>query len=235
MVDRSLNYGRPLIERFLRNVQDAGLVLDLGAGHGDDLLIARRVHPQAELHAVEVHKPYIQELTQKGIRVHPIDMERNKLPFDDGAVDVVIMNQTLEHAKEVFWIFHETTRVLRLGASLIIGVPNLAAWHNRVLLALGKQPSQLRNYSAHIRGWTKGDMAKLIEECFGGYVLSGFGGSNFYPFPPLVARPLARLFPTLAWGICMHWRKQKQYRRGFLEYPVQQRLETNFFLGEEPG
>ncbi len=47
--------------------------------------------------------------------------------------------------------------------------------------------------------------------------------------------PLARLFPTLAWGICMHWRKQKQYRRGFLEYPVQQRLETNFFLGEEPG
>jgi hypothetical protein len=57
-------------------------------------------------------------LSWKGIIVHPLNIKRDMLPYDSGQIDAVIANQILEHTKELFWIFHEVTRVLARGASL---------------------------------------------------------------------------------------------------------------------
>lgn len=234
MIDKSLNYGRHHIENFLQASAPYQVVLDLGAGHGDDLLLAQKFDPEVDLHALESYPPYIEELQQKGINVFSANIEREPMPFDDESVDVIIMNQIMEHVKEVFWILHEVTRVLKVGGSFIVGVPNLASLHNRLLLLVGKQPSPLKNHSAHVRGYTKGDFRNLLNSGFSqGYQLKNFGGSNFYPFPPAVARPLAIALPTMAWGIFMRWQKTKQYTDGFLRYPAEKKLETNFYLGEE--
>ena len=236
MIDRSLNYGRDQIARFAQLCGRLGRVLDLGAGHGDDLLIVRSESPGAEVHGVEVCPEYAAQLAGKGIRVHALNIERDALPFADGSLDLVIANQVLEHVKELFWIFHEISRVLPVGGKLIIGVPNLAALHNRILLALGKQPSPLKNNSAHIRGFTKGDLLQFLDSCFpAGYRLLRFGGSNFYPFPPVIARPLARLCPNMAWSIFFLLEKQREYGREFLEFPARERLETNFYVGTDGG
>lgn len=234
VIDRSLNYGRHLIGKYLASAShdSMNVVLDLGAGRGSDLLLARDHNPACQLHAIEVHPEYQKELRRKGIVVHPMNIERDRFPFRNGSVDVVMANQILEHLKEIFWVLHEATRVLRIGGQLIIGVPNLASLHNRLLLALGKQPTCLQNRSAHVRGYTKSDLVRLLGTCFpDGYNLKQFGGSNFYPFPPLVARPLAAMFPTMAWGIFLMFQKQRTYVREFLEHPAMYRLETNFFLG----
>jgi hypothetical protein len=83
--------------------------------------------------------------------------------------------------KELFWIAHQVSRVLRVGGSFVIGVPNLASLHNRVLLALGRQPTSIRSASAHVRGFTKPDLAAFLGDCFpGGYRLDGLAGGNFY-------------------------------------------------------
>jgi methionine biosynthesis protein MetW len=233
MIDRELNYGRHHIERFLTQTQMFSVVVDLGAGQGDDLYLAQKVNPSVVLHAVEVFPPYAQALQKKGIIVHSLDIEKDSLPFPDQSVDVIIMNQVVEHVKEVFWIFHEITRVLKVGGSLIVGVPNIAAWHNRILLLFGQQPTPLKNWSAHVRGWTKHDFALFLNNCFpSGYKLTDFGGSNFYPFPPFVAKPLAHIFPNAAWGIFMHWQKVAVYKDQFVTYPIQQQLETNFYTGQ---
>ena len=73
--------------------------------------------------------------------VHSLNIENDSLPFPNGSVDVLILNQVLEHTKEILWIFHETTSALRVGGKVILGAPNLAAGHNRILLVFGKQPS----------------------------------------------------------------------------------------------
>jgi len=125
-------------------------------------------------------------------------LEHDRLPFPNDHFEVVIANQILEHVKEVFWIFHEVTRTLKVGGHFIIGVPNLASLHNRVLLSLGRQPSIIKNNSAHVRGWTKHDMLRFTDSCFpNGYELRGFGGGNFYPFPGVVAKPLSFIFQML--------------------------------------
>jgi SAM-dependent methyltransferase len=128
---------------------------------------------------------------------------------------------------------HEISRILKKGGNLIIGVPNLASLHNRLLLLLGEQPSCIQNNSAHIRGYTKKDILKLLDSCFpGGYKLKQFKGSNFYPLPSFLAKPLAHVFPDFAWSIFLRLEKQKPYNKQFLEFPVENQLETNFYLGK---
>lgn len=232
MIDRSLNYGRHHIKAFLEQARPFRSVLDLGAGHGDDLGLAREVAPDAALHAIESFPPFQAELRAKGVAVHGLNIERDALPFDDGSVDIVLMNQVMEHLKEVFWVMHEVSRVLPVGGSLLLGVPNLASLHNRMLLLAGRQPSPIKTNSAHVRGFTRPDLVQFFQSVFpNGYRVAGFGGSNFYPLPPLLARPLASAFPTLAWGIFFRLVKQREYHREFVEFPATQQLETNFYVG----
>ena len=232
VVDKSLNYGRTLIRRYLKDA-DYSTVLDIGAGAGTDLLPAREFNQNVELNAIECHDHYLNILRSIDIDAHKIDIEKDRLPFPDRSMDVVIVNQVIEHTKEIFWIFHEISRVLADSGTLIVGMPNLASLHNRLLLLFGIQPTQIKAGSAHVRGYTKNDFLKFLEAGFpGGYRLCHFGGCNFYPFPPFVAKPLARMFPSMAWGILFKLEKRKRYANGFLEYPASQSFETNFYLGE---
>ncbi|MBF8964586.1 class I SAM-dependent methyltransferase [Pontibacter sp. FD36] len=234
MIDRDLNYGRHIIKSYLSS-EGVGpkTVLDLGAGQGADLLIARHANPEATLHAVECYGPYIESLKSKNIEVHSLNIECDSLPFEDQSIDIVIANQILEHTKEIFWIFHEVTRVLKPGGKFIVGVPNLASFHNRLMLLFGSQPTSLKNNSAHVRGYTLPDLKRFVHSCFpNGYKISKFAGSNFYPFPPMLARPLASLLPSMAWAIFLMLEKKNTYTNEFLNYPITERLETNFYLGK---
>jgi SAM-dependent methyltransferase len=236
VIDRSLNYGRRVVARFLAEAGPLANVLDLGAGWGDDLAAARRLHPGATLYGVETHAPAVLDLQSQGVHVLQCNLERDRLPLADASMDAVIQNQVLEHAKEVFWIIHEATRVLAVGGSMILGVPNLASLHNRVLLVAGRQPSVIKTLSAHVRGFTKPDLLGFLAGAFpGGFETADFAGSNFYPFPAPLARPLAALFPTLAWGMFFRLVKRRAYRGEFLDYLARNPLETNFYTGPGGG
>ncbi len=228
----ALNYGRDHIHEFCQRSMPYQSVLDIGAGSGDDLEIARQINPAALVQAVESYPANVRRLTAQGIPVFPIDIEHDRIPIEDGRVDLVIVNQVLEHIKEIYWVFHEISRVLPVGGSLIVGVPNLASLHNRILLALGIQPTSIRTNSAHVRGFTRGAILQFLEDIYPkGYELKGFKGANFYPFPPFIARQMASLFPSLAWGMFLWLQKRRPYRREFLEAPLVQELETNYYVG----
>lgn len=232
MIDRSLNYGRQLIERFIGETDVERVVLDIGAGRGHDLAAASRLIPKAKLFAVECWPPFAQDLERRGIDVFRIDLEKDRLPLPNESVDIVIANQILEHTKEIFWIFHEVSRTLKTGGKFIIGVPNLASLHNRLLLLVGKQPSVIKSASAHVRGYTRQDLFDFVETCYpSGYALTRWGGSNFYPFPPVLAKPLATALPSLAWGMFLCLEKRLPYKDEFIRYPQERRIETNFFVG----
>ena len=128
MIDKSLNYGRCIIEHYLRLAMPYRYVLDIGAGRGDDLSIARKINDSAELFAIERDGIDVTQLESLAIDVYLADIEQTRLPFEDESMDVIIANQILEHTKELFWVFHEISRVLRHKGKLILGVPNLAAF-----------------------------------------------------------------------------------------------------------
>jgi SAM-dependent methyltransferase len=231
-IDHAESYGPEVIRRFVGSLPHPERALDLGAGTGRDLKIVKSIHPGVEAIAVEAASTYARELTAIADRVLTLDIERAQLPFPDGSLDLVIANQVLEHAKEIFWIFHEISRAVRIGGHVLIGVPNVASWHNRLLLLFGVHPTQHKLCSAHVRPFSKRDTLKFLEACFpGGYQLASFAGAQFYPFPPPIARTLARAFPTAAFSIFFLLRKLRPYADEFATYPSRARFETNFWSG----
>jgi len=213
----------------MRHVRDG---LDLGPGLGEDLQAIRRAHPAARLIGLEAHPPYAAALRAKGFEVIGLDLERAAIPFPDDSIDLIVANQVLEHVKEVFWILHEVARVLRVGGSVVVGVPNLASLHNRLLLAIGRQPTSIANWSAHVRGYTRRDLVALLDKPFPeGFRLAEARGANFYPLPGFLARPAARIWPGAAWGFFGRFEKARAYDGEYLRWPARESLETNFYLG----
>lgn len=220
-----LNYGRHIIKErgaghILNLISGNGNsgevhILDLGCGHGTDLRQIRESVRERNmeksgwkilLYGVENYGPYIDECELAGIRVSSLDIERDRLPGEGAPYDVIVANQVLEHTKEVFWIFAEVSRVLRPGGKFIVGVPNLASLHNRLLLLLGKHPTPIQTLSAHVRGFTAEDLRIFgTEGDF--FKVTHVAGSNFYPFPVPVAKFLAKLFPSLAWGLFVEFER----------------------------
>lgn len=119
LVDPRLNYGRDIIAEYLTVVASFVTVIDIGAGEGKDIASARRVCPMARAIAIEGYALYADRLRGEGIEVYQIDIERDRLPCESENADVVISNQVLEHTKEIFWIFHEISRVLKVGGHLL--------------------------------------------------------------------------------------------------------------------
>jgi SAM-dependent methyltransferase len=240
-----LNYGRHIIREWaadhVRVRTGSGArqfsVLDLGCGHGTDLFNVQegiiqktQIDPGLVLlSGVENYPPYILELIEKGVEVHSLDVEHDPYPGSDGSWDILIANQVLEHTKEIFWIMAEAARILKPGGEFLVGVPNMASLHNRLLLLFGRQPTCIQSLSAHVRGFTLPDF-KAFAEQGGFFKLKAYGGSNFYPFPPSISKPLSRLFPKLSWGI--FFRLERTDRQGsFLDYLQKNELETPFYGG----
>ncbi len=232
LIDHNETYGHHIVEKFVASIIDVHTVVDLGAGTGLDLAIAKRCHPTATTIAVEAGREYAENLRGKVDQVKIVDIERETLPFNDETIDIIIANQVLEHTKEVFWIFHEVTRSLKVGGCFLIGVPNVASLHNRLLMLFGIQPTQHKLCSAHVRPFSKGDTYKFIDVCFpGGYEIVNFAGSQFYPFPRPIARVLSKVFPSAAFTIFFLLRKKKSYQDEFATYPTKANLQTNFYSG----
>jgi len=229
-VDNGETYGPHVISRFVSKLNHIDTVVDIGAGTGRDLAIVQKIHPDARTIAIEAEQSYADSLRSKVEEVHVLDIERSKFPFPETSVDLFIANQILEHTKEIFYIFDQVTRSLKVGGHFLFGVPNIASLHNRFLLLFGKHPTQNKMCSAHVRPFSKKDTITFFESCFPqGYRLVDFAGSQFYPLPATGSRIMAHMFPTMAFSIFFLIQKQKDYHDEFVAYPANANLQTNFY------
>lgn len=231
-----LRYGREIISEFVEKVPGRGTeikVLDLGAGPGIDLSNAgkrlKKKYKNVTLYGVETYAPNCDKLRKKGIEVIDIDVERSVLPFADGELDIVMANQIIEHTKEIFWIFSEISRVLKPNGRLIIGIPNLASFHNRVMLLLGMQPPCIDVVGPHVRGFTYPGF-KSFAELDGFFEILEYKASNFYPFPPQISKLLCKWFPKSGVALFFYLRRTGKEGR-YIEVLDNRFFETPYFKG----
>ena len=141
------------------------------------------------------------------------------LPVRSASVDVVIMSEVIEHLVDTDSAIEEAHRVLKPGGSLLLSTPNLAAWYNRALLAVGVQPvfSEVSMRSVfgrpgsqvagHLRMFTR----RALVEFLAAYGLRAVQvrGACYHDVPaPL--RPLDRVFchwPSVASILLVQARK----------------------------
>ena len=232
-----LNYGRETIAEMVQQQlghvpqSDPLQVLDVGFGSGADLLNIKDALPgrSVNLMGVDSDPARVSEASGKGITAVRFDIESDRLPFADHFFDVVIANQVMEHTKQIFWITSEISRVTKKSGWFIVGVPNIAALHNRILLMLGEQPASIELLGPHVRGFTKNSLVRFITADDYFRVIQ-VRGANFYPFSPSIARRLSRWLPSFS--VVLILLCQRTEKDGTFIQVLKDRLyETNYFQG----
>jgi SAM-dependent methyltransferase len=180
--------------RELRRIRDrAGTPLDLldvGCWDGETTMRYAQVLG-GSARGVEVFEPQLLAARARGVDAAHVDLEVGTFPWPDESVDVVVSNQVFEHLKNVWLPMSEVARVLRPGGYFVFSVPNLASFHNRIMLAFGHQPSSIRTFGPHIRGLTYRQTREYLE--YGRFLeVDRAVGIGFYPLPVALATPFAR-------------------------------------------
>ncbi len=118
-------------------VEPGSRVLDLGCGRGTllKMLVDRK---GVRGTGVEISEERVYAAVEKGLSVYHGDIDEGLSDYPGGMFDYVILNQTLQQARETVLLVHEA---LRVGRYIIVSFPNFAHWRARTQLLLrGRAP-----------------------------------------------------------------------------------------------
>jgi SAM-dependent methyltransferase len=138
--DRARRQAR-MLAGLLRGFAGPAVIVDLGCGDGSALAVAAGQNPGHRFVGIDWSPDALRRAHDRRLTLVRASVAApGGLPVADGAADVVIMSELIEHLVDPDGAVAEARRVLRPGGSLLVSTPNLAAWYNRGLLALGIQP-----------------------------------------------------------------------------------------------
>lgn len=170
-------------------------LLDVGCWDGEFSRRCATALGAARVLGVEVYEEQAARAQARGLGVARVDLESGRLPWQDESVDVVVCNQVLEHLKDIWLPMTEMHRVLRRGGHAILSVPNLASLHNRLLLGLGRQPTSIRVFGPHVRGYAFREFREFVSRG-GAYEVERALSAGFYPLPARLSPPFSALWPS---------------------------------------
>jgi methionine biosynthesis protein MetW len=118
-------------------IETGSRVLDLGCGNGD-LIKLLEDEKKAVVQGIELKEEAIYRCVEKGLSVFHGDIDAGLKEYPDKSFDYVILNQSMQEAKNAGFIIDEA---LRVGRKAIVGFPNFANLKGRFRLFFkGKTP-----------------------------------------------------------------------------------------------
>jgi len=155
---------------------------------------------RVKLYGIDVCDNALKIAKSKGYIVKKVDLNEENIPYEADFFDLVLCIDIIEHTVYPENILQEAKRVLKKEGDLIVVVPNIASWFNRLLLLFGFYPWSVESTgvmelgdvfyhatSGHMRTYTKQSIYSLlrmvgfkISECMGTSINVGQAYENFY-------------------------------------------------------
>lgn len=161
-----------LIEQVYRNAgnnellalvpKTAHRVLDVGCGAGDNA----RILTQAghEVVGVTLSPAEAQSAARYCRRVEIVDLEHDRMPFEEGSFDLLLMSHVLEHVRDPAAVLDTLSPLIPLGASALIAVPSMSHWRLRWRFLRGdwRRNDDGPMDRTHVQFWSYETAAELL-------------------------------------------------------------------------
>lgn len=217
------------IDAVLRLKEDESL-LDVGTGPGVFLHRLRREGHRGKLTGVDASAGMIEKARKTEDGVEFLQGDAQKLPFADGAFDVVTARHMLYHVPDIGAALAEARRVLRRGGKFL-AVTNYSDFMSEYWEAVGEAARELRGDSAQ-------ELARMLKTSSGdrftekngpGFIWEAFGNARMVLVKSALrfetAEPVLRYFDscrTLRNFSIELWRPAREA----MEVAVKRRLES---------
>jgi methionine biosynthesis protein MetW len=186
-------------------------VLDVGVGDGVyERLLTGNVRKKVDLYGVDISKKQLKRARKHVDYIKCVNVDSEKIPFEDSKFDLVIVSELLEHLFTPEKVLFEAVRLLKKGGLLFLTYPNSGSLQIRIsLLFTGRSP--MLNYSKnkeHIRFFDKKDIFEIIGDRLKMVYFQGTGSFVFdkWNFPMRIPTlrfmqvVINRFFPQYALG-----------------------------------
>ncbi len=159
-----------LCERCFGGVfEETDVVLDVGCGRGENYQ-DRLIGKVKELHGLDLSPVAVERAKTVGVRAQMHDLE-DPFPFPDRSFDGAVCMEVLEHLFDPKFCLGEIWRVLQPGGRLVVGVPNVGYFRERlVMLSRAELPISITDHSDpwrgdHIRFFNVRSLTNLLRAC----------------------------------------------------------------------
>jgi SAM-dependent methyltransferase len=131
-------------------------MLDIGCGFGGLSSAVGQYVGAKEVHGVDIDPRVVEEAGSKGVEVVLQDAGADALPYPDGHFDVVMTLGMMDYLVSFDPMLREVNRLLAVGGNVLVALPNLSSWHNRMMLLAGYQPRDIEISSERLVGLPRG-------------------------------------------------------------------------------
>lgn len=176
-------------------------VLELGSGLGQNLQALAQGN---RLQGVEALDEAARLAQASGVPTLKADLERDRLAWEDGTWDWILMLDVLEHLVAPERLLREAARLLAPGGHVVINVPNCFDWRCRWRLLRGEGIDSARHFPAqpvwrypHLRFFRHRDLLDLLRSV-GLEIAEDLSAQQS-------SLPKARYWPALAGRITARW------------------------------
>jgi SAM-dependent methyltransferase len=141
-----------------------GALLDLGCGMGG---LANHIADRLGLDdmvGVDVDAERLKAAAARGLRPVMLDLNQDPLPLEDGVVRLATCFGVLAYLTLYDNVLSETSRVIADGGWLLLSMPNLGSYANRLSLLLGCQPHSVAVSRHRQAGKMRGDRNDRVSE-----------------------------------------------------------------------
>lgn len=149
----------------IRQLEEFGLdgtkCLDIGPGTGRWMQFLWK-KGASHVAAVDFSQEVLRRVGSIASEVHKVDVERERLPFDDDEFDVTLAFMVMEHLKDPNLFLDEIIRVTRPSGLALLTIPNIASFRSRIRLLLGLLPVAVAQDRTHVGFYTSSELRALF-------------------------------------------------------------------------
>lgn len=191
-------HGTPyILDETMRFVPHEGAyILDIGCGTAFKSMHFRRGGANRVI-GIDSSAPMIKKAKEVLDEAFIHDLNE-RLPFDDGTFDMIYCSNVLEHLFDYMTPLREMKRILKPGKSVLIEVPNVNYWPNRLLMLFGRNLIWI-GVGKHIRAFNKNYLKVALTKA--GFTDVKITGSVL-PFPNTSLKVHLPYMNRLLPGLC---------------------------------